>query len=97
MKSRDLFEERKGMRISALVIMVGLYFFLAMIIHQASFAVSLSGNNTQVSTSSSTSTIVITFDLPTAAVVTFVLVLLGLAAGLLLMQRFSYADRVVVE
>ena len=44
----------------------------------------------------STSSIVITFDLPTAAVVTFVLILLGLAAGLLLMARLSFTDHAVM-
>lgn len=41
------------------------------------------------STSSSSLVIPVNFDFTTAAVVSFVLVLLGLAAGLLLMIRFA--------
>lgn len=40
-------------------------------------------------TSSSSIVIPVNFDFTTAAVVSFVLVLLGLAAGLLLMMRFA--------
>ncbi len=75
---------------------VVLFFLVGVMTHQTTWAASISSNSTQVTTSSSTSSIVIAFDLPTAAVVTFVLVLLGLAAGLLLIQRFSYPDRVAM-
>jgi hypothetical protein len=87
-------KEAGGKTISVLAIILAVTFLLGITI-PASFAISTNVNGTQVSTSSSTSSSIhISFDLPTAAVVTFVLVLLGLAAALLLMQRFSYTDQV---
>jgi len=97
MKNPALPKAPTEMTISALAIIFMLCFLFGTM-NQPSYAVSTSGNSTQVSTSSSTSsTIVISFDLPTAAVVTFVLVLLGLAAALLLMARFSYTDQAMKE
>jgi hypothetical protein len=86
----------KSLRVISTLAMLLLVSILGMVARQASFAVSTSGNATQTTSSFSTSSIVITFDLPTAAVVTFVLILLGLAAGLLLMARLSFTDHVVV-
>lgn len=56
--------------------------------------ISASANGTQIANSSTStaSFIVITYDLPTAAVVTFVLVLLGLTAGLLLIVRVNLGE-----
>jgi len=78
---------------SALVVVLALSIILGMIAHNASYGASTSTNTTQTSSSSFTSSsISIAFDLPTAAVATFVLILLGLAAGLLLMTRLSFTD-----
>jgi hypothetical protein len=79
--------------ISALVMVLALSILVGMMPHQTSYGVSASGNATQTSSSTFTSSsISVAFDLPTAAVVTFVLILLGLAASLLLMTRLSHAD-----
>ena len=68
----------------ALLILVGIA------THLTAFADTTSGNSTQTSSASSTlSRIPVTFDLTTAAVVTFVLVILGVVAALLLMTRVA--------
>jgi len=83
--------------ISILTMALALSILFGMIASQTSYGVSTSGNTTQTASSSFTSSSIrITFDLTTAAVVTFVLILLGLAAGLLLMMRLSYADHSVM-
>jgi hypothetical protein len=75
------------------MIAVTMFLVLGVSAYQISYGISTSGNSTQTSSSTLTSsTINITFDLPTAAVVTFVLILLGLSVGLLLMMRLSQAD-----
>jgi len=71
----------------AITLVLALFFLFGLVAHQASY-----GDSTNATQTSSSSSIVITFDLPTAAVVTFVIVLLGLAAGLLLIMRLSSTD-----
>ncbi len=84
--------------ISAVAMALALSTLFGMVASHASYGVSTSGNATQTSSSTSTSSsISIAFDLPTAAVVTFVLVLLGLAAGLLLMMRLGYTEHAEIR
>ncbi len=78
--------------ISALMLALALTILFGMAAGHVSYGASTSGNATQTSSTVTTATISIAFDLPTAAVATFVLVLLGLAAGLLLMMRLSHSD-----
>ena len=79
--------------ISVLIMIFALSVLLGTLASHPSYGVSTSSNTTQTSTSTfTTSSISIAFDLPTAAVVTFVLILLGLAVGLLLMMRLSDPD-----
>src|SRR5208283_5033802 len=79
--------------IPALVMVLALTLIVGKIARETSHVVSASGNAAQTSSSTFTSSsISIAFDLPTAAVVTFVLILLGLAASLLLMTRLSHTD-----
>ncbi len=66
-----------------------LFVILATALHQNAFADTTSGNTTQSSSASSTAFVSVTFDFATAAVVSFVLVLLGLVAGMVLMTRFT--------
>jgi hypothetical protein len=88
-----LIKKSTTVAISALAMVLVLSILLGMVTHQLSYADSTSSNSTQTSSSTfTTSSIIITFDLPTAAVVTFVLVLLGLTAGLLLMMRQGQED-----
>ncbi|MDA4129559.1 MAG: hypothetical protein OK457_02200 [Thaumarchaeota archaeon] len=77
---------------SATVIALTLFILFGMLIRTASYGVTTSGNTTQTSSTTTSASISFAFDLPTAAVVTFVLVLLGLAVGLLLMARMGFAD-----
>ncbi|MDA4111369.1 MAG: hypothetical protein OK439_02440 [Thaumarchaeota archaeon] len=70
-----------------------LFILFLMMTRVPSYSISTTTNVTQTSSTSSTSSsIIITYDLPTAAVATFVLVLLGLVAGLLLMARITFPD-----
>ena len=75
---------------STLVLALALLILVGIATHLTAFADTTSGNSTQTSSASSTlSRIPVTFDLTTAAVVTFVLVILGLVATLLLMTRLA--------
>lgn len=80
----------------ALGLLAVLFFSTA---QNAAFADTTSGNTTQISSSTaSSSSITVTFDITTAAVVSFVLVLLGLAASLILVARYaSPAEKIATD
>jgi hypothetical protein len=84
--------------ISPLLMTLALFILFGIFGRIASYGATTTANTTQTSSTTTTSaSISIAFDLPTAAVATFVLVLLGLAAALLLMARVSFADNSVME
>lgn len=78
-------------KVSVLLLVLSLLIVLFLsTAHQTAFADTTSGNTTQISsTTSSASSITVTFDITTTAVVSFVLVLLGLAASFILMARYA--------
>ncbi|MGP8068338.1 MAG: hypothetical protein ACLP5V_00460 [Candidatus Bathyarchaeia archaeon] len=73
--------------ISLLVLMLLFSFFFTSFatVHHTAWADTTVGNTTETSSASTSAN----FNLTTAAVVTFVLVLLGLAASMLLMARYA--------